>query len=133
MLTTPRSWTTFWKVSKFSSTKWLIGIPRSSSMVLTSSSGPWLSAASTLVMLFVPGIGRNRSRGIDKIEAVFVRGSRWRSIVTSLRAPPTCEHDPNDEACWPLRAQREFDPTRRMFSGCPATGAMTPWTVTRLI
>ncbi len=38
----------FWKLSKLSSTKWLIGIPKFSSMAATSWPGPSASAASIL-------------------------------------------------------------------------------------
>src|SRR5207253_3143381 len=83
-------------------------------------SGPSFSAASILPTppdMLCGGSGTNRSRGMDSREAAPVAGSRWSTIVTSLRAPPTSWGLPKSWASWGASPVRVLFPTIRMFSG----------------
>ena len=83
------------KLSKFSSTKCWIGIPKSSSIAAMSWSGPWYSAASILLAPSERALGTKRSRGMERIESESLAGLRCRIITTSLFTPLTpWEHSP---------------------------------------
>ena len=83
------------KLSKFSSTKCWIGIPKSSSIAAISWSGPWYNAASILLAPSERALGTKRSRGMERIDTEWLAGFRCRIITTSLFTPFTpCEHKP---------------------------------------
>ena len=83
------------KLSKFSSTKCWIGIPKSSSIAAISWSGPWYSAASILFAPSERALGTNRSRGMDRMDNEWFAGFRCRIMTTSLLTPLTpWEHRP---------------------------------------
>ena len=83
------------KLSKLSSTKCWIGMPKSSSIAAISWSGPWYSAASILLAPSERALGTKRSRGMERIDTVWLTGFRWRTITTSLFTPLTpWEHKP---------------------------------------
>ena len=91
----PSACTTLMKLSKFSSTKCWIGIPKSCSIALMSWSGPWYSPASILLAPPERALGTKRSRGIDRIDSELFAGLRCRIITTSLLTPLTpWEHSP---------------------------------------
>src|SRR5436305_4656694 len=106
-------------------------------MALTSWLGPWYRAVSILLAPVVLALGTKVSRGIERMDARWAPGSRWRIITTSLLIPLTpWEHSPKAGFCC-LSAHRSVDPTRRMFSVflvIPAVGeAPRPLTFTRCI
>ena len=68
--------------------------------------GPFGQGGIDLVGAVGARVGTNRSRGIDRMAAVFVVGLTWRIITTSLLTPVTpSEHSPKALFCC-LRAQR---------------------------
>jgi hypothetical protein len=105
-------------------TKWSIGMPRSLVMASIRCSGESFNAASilpTLPTIECGGIGTKRSRGMERTEAPWT-GSRWSSIVTSLRAPPTSSEVPKCAASPGARPVRVLLPMSRivMAADCPA-------------
>ena len=99
-------------------------------MAFTSCWGPSTSAASILFAPEARAFGTNRSRGIDRIAAFFVAGSRCRIITTSLFTPVTpSEQRPKALFCV-LRSQRDVEPTRTMFWTPDGGMACRPFTTT---
>ena len=104
--------------------KWLIGMPRSSSMALTrlfGPSAPLFKAASIFWyepdVRLLAGIGENRSRGIERIDAVPLAGSRCRTIMMSASVPEWPIDDPYCSCSSGVRPWRVSLPISRMFSG----------------
>src|SRR4029453_4413675 len=63
-------------------------------MVWTSWPGPRLKAELILADSPVPATGTYRSRGIDRMAACRPAGTRWATMMTSLRWPSACPNPP---------------------------------------